>query len=967
VLQISNRLFLALILLATCSAFALPGIQRVSLDTKHFEFSAATEDLEQVRTLAPVAEAIWDSLAAVTGFSPPVPVHVVVRDEDDYSNGYAIPFANWVSIWESPIDFEFRGGTRWRTNVLAHELSHIFTMRALGYTSKYLGNNFFVEGSVSPISFSANADVSTDDLESWLAEGLAQYGAERCGADHWDAHRDMLERIAWLSGAIQPLPQLVTFTGDYRESEGVYNQGYSFIRFVMSKGALNLQQFLEKGRTLGIRKAIEFSLSTSMDEAFAMWQADLRTRHGNPKSVDLAQKSWLHPATRLDYLRTASPVQAGADRYFLSSHENDNGMTSLYQQHADGDVEKLATEAEGRLDVDLAHNRLLFIRLMTGMDRRSLRELFSLNLANGEQAQLTENGRVVDMASTSAGVFFIGRKNGHNRLYRLLEPSTSGQEIFSMPYEYEFISVAASEIPGQLYLGIMGLEGYRICLLNLSTGRAKFLFGGTAVRDPRTANGYLYAAVEYQGRYQIGRIPETDLAGSFEILTNEVGGAFQPSVTGTHLQYTAYGAKGFFPQQVSLTKPAGFAFALLAPAPKVAIPVLAPTTTPMRAGLGSGNSLGFLGCSTQLGFMHDRPLPHDSGAMGDKFLFSGGIIFADPSQENQIIVSYTGLKGAGGTWGKGALDHGVGINWQSDSWSPSISLDASLQQYTVEYGPDLPSDLTDNPRFMQIQGSASAQQVLGNHISAVTQLQRQAVSYISGANSNSASSLSIKSQDMELIGIQYQDNMEKGRYGMLSGGFAQLMGGLIQFQQPYTSTDVYNEDHIQMVDASGWLVEPSVTVFANLFRSVITSLSSSVSYLNVGADSHITVQAEASWIVPLPRSRISFPVGSRALSLIDPRFVFGVNFIDQEADSLQNTVQVREIRPGMEPQGWQASSSLNNTSTNTRARSAELSASFAWKVITFGNASSMWAFGIAAPFKDSRHLAAPTYSIQLSF
>jgi hypothetical protein len=323
-------------------------------------------------------------------------------------------------------------------------------MRALGFTSKYLGNFFFVERTEGALSISANTNWSPDDLESWLAEGLAQYGAERSGADHWDSHRDMLERVAWLSGAIQPLPKLAAFTGDSRESEGIYNQGYSFIRFVMSNGVLDLKNLLQNGHAKGIRGAIEMSMNMTIDNAFAAWQNDLRIRHGNPDPAGLMPQSWLMSPKRLDYLRSSSPVQVGDDRYFLSSHQNDYGATSLFHQDAAGYIEKLATETEGRIEVDTTRNRLLFIRLITGLDRRNLRELFSLNFVTGDQQQLTAQGRLVDMASTEQGVFYIGRKEGHNRLFRLLEPSNNAEELLVLPYEYELISVSGSSIPGQL-------------------------------------------------------------------------------------------------------------------------------------------------------------------------------------------------------------------------------------------------------------------------------------------------------------------------------------------------------------------------------------------------------------------------------------------------------------------------------------------------------------------------------------
>lgn len=195
---------LFVLLLFSASVWAAPGSHRVSFTSKHFQYSVDQADASVMGTLAPLAEQIYEKLRIQTGYTPPEAMTIIVRNEDDYTNGYAVPFAQWVSVWLTPMDFEFRGGTRWLGNVLAHELGHVFTMRALGYTSHWLGHIEYLEMDKTYSSARVEMEWTSHDLESWLAEGLAQYSAEISGYDTWDAHRDMLERVAWHSGNLLP-------------------------------------------------------------------------------------------------------------------------------------------------------------------------------------------------------------------------------------------------------------------------------------------------------------------------------------------------------------------------------------------------------------------------------------------------------------------------------------------------------------------------------------------------------------------------------------------------------------------------------------------------------------------------------------------------------------------------------------------------------------------------------------------
>jgi len=962
-------LFWLIALAASC--FALPGIDRVRIISPHFEFSVASTDQERVRNeLAPMAETIWDSLAKITGFTPPVPVTLIVRDEDDYSNGYAIPFMDWVSVWEAPLDFDFRGGTLWRANVMSHELSHIFTMRALGYTSHWLGHSVSVNTARTHSAVSVSAEFSTDDLESWLAEGLAQYGAERCGFDTWDSHRDMLERIAWLSGAILPDPMLVTFTGDSRESEVVYNDGYSFIRFVMNHGKSTLAEFLRYGGSSNIRQAIQVSFGKPFADVFEMWRQDLRTRHGNPKPEQFSEAaSWLKIPVRLDYLKTASPVRVSKERYILSSHKNDNGSTELYKIEEDGSPDFISSAVEGRLAYNAQGNSLVYIHMDVQPNHREIRELYTLDTKSGATAPLTKNARAVDASFGPDGLYYIGRSNGANRLFRYegLEKST---EIIASPAGYDFVSVAAASRPGFYFLGVMGIGGYRLMWYDATTGLQRVLLGGTQVRDPYVANDFLYFSMEKNGVWQIARVPETHLEAPVQILTSEIGGAFQPSVADSTLSFVSYSPHGFLPREVALEKISlqldlGKPLATLAPARDFSRPSLNPLI-----GAGSGNSINMLGIQTFTNFNSQRPTPPDSGSLGDKFIFGAAIEFTDPSQENTVIASYQGMVGAGGTWGKQPLDNSFTLGWQSESFTPYISAQASVSQQTPEWG-------NHPPRYSFTSGSTKYS---GNYFPQYTQTLLQLLLQQPLNNTWRLNAMAAKESESEYDTTFRQKNslvddwaimggisgskLESGRYGILSGVSFTTNAGLLESTARHLVTDTVHTVW------RGVVAEPSLNLYANLYRSILLSTGLYADVLAYNDSTITQFNVYASIGIPLPRMNASFHIGDRSFSFFDPMLHLSYRGENLNRDTATVYSPTNNMLSNLRETGsWRPQAAISQSMpwNQARVRIASISAELDWQIITFGHTASTWYVQANVPLLDAKHPESPNWAIGLSF
>ena len=974
----SKAVRLALVVLAAASlSLALPGIQRVPYSTKHFTFSVATADTVELRAIAPMAETIWDSLAHITGFEPPVPVSVAIRDEDDYSNGWAVPFQDWVSIWLAPLDFEFRDGTRWRANVLAHELSHVFTMRALGFTSHWLGHDLGVTSGRARTDASADIGISSD-LESWLAEGLAQYGAERCGVDRYDPQRAMLERVAWLSGAIMPYPLLVSFFGDMRESELTYNQGYSFVRFTMSHGHLDLANLLRAGREAGIRTAVERSFGKPFAEVFEAWRADLRTRYGEPDPAKTKLESWLALPYRLEYEHAASPVRFEGQRFFLSSHANDYGMTELYVADSTGDVSQLDSRVEGRLHLDRAGKRLLYVRMSIGLDHRQIRDLWALDLDSGksgfmESRQLTENARVVDACAGSTGTWVIGRSDGANRLLHL--QGTTLQRELDSPSGLELMSVAEGS-GGVLYVGAMGVGGYSLYRHVVGSGKLERILPTVEARDPVVDNGTLYFSAVTAGRWQIARIAEAELGvATPELLTNEVGGAFQPFVADGRLDHVAYGTQGFVPRQQAISP--------LGPLPMEPSPGVASATLPPKAGVaataqwGSGNPFSILGFATQTSIYSVRPAPGDSVALGDKLLFGGALYLIDRTMENQAVLQVQGLSGLGGTWGRGPIDPMLQASWQSESFTPYVMLDASYMQVSPEFGNSVSSAELDTlyPAVTTISVSAQLSFTLTDHVSLVALAAKQ-----NNALTLGSASLVLLDQDLVLGGVVLGKS-QPGRYGTLSGATLSLVGGYVDIsglsEEQDTSTYLVN---LAMKPQRGLVAFPSLALATNLYRSVLLDGTLGATLLSLDTVSSVSYQVSGNLGFPLGRGHVSIPLGSRHLTLLDPILRLGFTGVNRSKQQVQATSGLR-LDPGrLRADRFQARPDLSHPISlgaspssapmpwsAARTKELALNASIEVGVLTLSQSTSGWALGVSVPLDSANRLGRPTWQVSLSF
>jgi hypothetical protein len=107
------------------------------------------------------------------------------------------------------------GDIAWLKRVLAHELAHQITFLALRKSGWGVYSELYKSAA----------------LPAWFMEGLAQYEAES-----WDAKRNTFFAHVLYNSALEPYPDLATYTKDDPVTGRlVYEQGHAFVRFLAAR------------------------------------------------------------------------------------------------------------------------------------------------------------------------------------------------------------------------------------------------------------------------------------------------------------------------------------------------------------------------------------------------------------------------------------------------------------------------------------------------------------------------------------------------------------------------------------------------------------------------------------------------------------------------------------------------------------------------------------------------------------
>ncbi|MBM3265933.1 MAG: PD40 domain-containing protein, partial [candidate division Zixibacteria bacterium] len=263
--------------------FSSDAIAQRQITTDHFYIYFSPNTEHTARRVADVAEEVFGVMAASFNFYDRFSrIHILVHDDEDFSNGFASYYENRVEIWASDLDFPYLRGTHdWIKLVVTHELAHIVSL-------KMASKGIFTAALFTTGQFNHNPDFSLVlpwlhlVAPSWYVEGIAQLVDEQIGYEAWDSHRDMLLRMATLENDLLTYSEMGVFSHNSVHSEMVYNQGFGLLRYIRDRfGKGKAEAIALETGYLRFDPAVKKILGISAGQLYRDWRQHLRRAYGD--------------------------------------------------------------------------------------------------------------------------------------------------------------------------------------------------------------------------------------------------------------------------------------------------------------------------------------------------------------------------------------------------------------------------------------------------------------------------------------------------------------------------------------------------------------------------------------------------------------------------------------------------------------------------------------------------------------
>ena len=507
------------------------GAEQRHLESTHFLVSYPAEIEDTARHALEIAEETAETLAPYFGYRfAGKKIVINVCDESDFSNGFARRMQRYVGIDIRKTEIPWRGDTPWLRNVIAHELSHKYTLDTVK----------------RPIYVYASGDVWIDDegiegggssflehnrLPNWFVEALAQFGSYKFGGDRPDPYREMLLRDAFLHGHLLSLDDMARYERSSRDGELVYNQGFHFFLFLMDhEPRQQMSQFLVRVRNYGLEKTVKNVYGMSLEELYSEWVASLGIRFSGFSKGRGALET-LYPEKRYPFVGEIACTDDG--RYVIANWGNDYADYSLFEKK-NRSYRRLADDVGAIVKRDPVSGDLWFNRLV--YDAKNDWEHFELfrSVDSGRPKQVLEGTRTRAFDVHDDTLVFASYQAGITRIEQYNLDSGQGQVLRELPPGTAVYSISLIEGPDIL---VTVGDGQRIRLFRSTRGEPVELWpeiGADILDAVHVGDGRVLFSSTLDGTPQLYAAELDGKVEDWHKLTEVPGGAFRPVVTETN-------------------------------------------------------------------------------------------------------------------------------------------------------------------------------------------------------------------------------------------------------------------------------------------------------------------------------------------------------------------------------------------------------------------------------------------------
>ena len=564
--------------------FARPTLSWYTIETEHFNVlfhmdSTGTGASRSARVVARIAEEVYGPITELYGYEPDGPVHIILKDYEDYSNGAAYFFDNKIEIWAPALDSRLRGAHGWLRNVIAHEFTHIVQVQKamkspLAWPFAYLQILGYERVRRPDVLYGypnviVSYPLSGLNNPAWLAEGTAQFQRDSLHYDRWDSHRDMLLRTRMLAGQTLTLSELGSF---YSKSslmrEGVYNYGFAFTLYLAAKYGEDvlsgITDNLGRWDTWRVEKAIRQATGIAGKAVYSQWREELsqayeentaaiRRQPVQGRLIESEGFANYYPAFAPDGTRLAYVSNRGEHYNRLSLHVKDLTDDSMasYDLGSSGFAHICAFGHEVKSGVNGGASwrpdgkALVYVKQRTDRYGYLHNDLYELDLNTEESRRLTSGARAAQPAWSPDGgrIAYIEQNDGTTNLMVLsldtqkasrVTGFSDGTQISDPSWDTTGLYFARLD-PGRHDFDIWHVEADGSDLRSVIATPADERF-------PAVGQGILHYSSDASGIFNIYRVTDN----LSEPISQVVGGAFMPTVRADNaIAYAHYAWDGY--------------------------------------------------------------------------------------------------------------------------------------------------------------------------------------------------------------------------------------------------------------------------------------------------------------------------------------------------------------------------------------------------------------------------------------
>ena len=542
-----------------------PELNWYTIKGKHVEVHFHEGAERTARVVCKIADEVWGPITSLYDYQPGT-VHFVIKDIDDYSNGATYFFDNKIEIWTSALDFDLRGAHNWLRNVISHEFTHMVQIQSAMKITRSIPAVFLqllnYEDKRRPDilygypNIIVSYPLSSVNMPAWFAEGTAQYMRKEFNYDQWDTHRDMILREYALNGDMLTWNEMGEFGKTSLGNESVYNAGFALTRYISQKyGEKKLEEIthdLSKLTNFTIDAAIKDAIGKDGNELYNEWKEFLTadyTKRSAEVLNNLVQGDLIDSMGFGNFYPTFS--RDGKRFVYISNKSSDYFSPAGIYVHdlTTGKEKELVSGVRSTVGWVGSENKIIYAKLTDdNPDWYNVHDLYVYDIDKDKEDRLTNDLRANQPSVSNDGkkIVFLFQKDGttnigivdiDGRNFKKLTFFENGEQVYNPRF---------SNDDSYIVFDYSYTHGRDIARVDTNGSNYKNIIATPHdERNPEFApNGDLIYSSDETGIFNLYRYDF--VTGEKTRLTNVLGGAFMPSVTGDGtILYAGYTDNGY--------------------------------------------------------------------------------------------------------------------------------------------------------------------------------------------------------------------------------------------------------------------------------------------------------------------------------------------------------------------------------------------------------------------------------------